>query len=91
MDDHNLRLPHPCIFCKGGHYESVPRGILVSADGVEDHVPRTLALGSIVPILDQERQGWGSPFRGDARVGQPPGAAIGDMESAVEAIVAIGH
>jgi hypothetical protein len=24
------------------------------------------------PILDQERQGWGSPFRGDARVGQPP-------------------
>jgi len=22
------RLPHPCVFCKGGHHESVPRGIL---------------------------------------------------------------
>src|SRR6202051_3961962 len=26
MDDHNLRLLHPCVFCKGGHHESVPRG-----------------------------------------------------------------
>jgi hypothetical protein len=42
-----------------------------SADAVEGHVPRTLALGSIVPILDQERQGWGL-FRGAARVGQSP-------------------
>src|SRR6266853_3176968 len=32
-----------------------------SADAVEGHVPRTLALGSIVPILDQERQGCASP------------------------------
>jgi hypothetical protein len=28
MDDHNLKLPHPCVFRKGGHHESVSRGIL---------------------------------------------------------------
>jgi hypothetical protein len=46
-----------------------------SADGVEGHVPRTLALGGIVPILGQERQGgtassvamqgWTSPLSGN--------------------------
>jgi hypothetical protein len=36
------------------------------------NVPRTLALGSIVPTLDQERQGWGSLCRDDTKVGQPP-------------------
>jgi REP element-mobilizing transposase RayT len=28
VDDHNVRLPHPCAFCKGGHHESVLLGIL---------------------------------------------------------------
>jgi hypothetical protein len=59
MDNHNLRLAHPCVFCKGWAPRICPPWDFWSADGVEGHVPRTLALGSIVPILDQERQGWG--------------------------------
>jgi len=63
MDDHNFRLPHACFLQGWAPRISLPWDSW-NADGVEDHVPRTLALGSIVPILDQERQGWGSLCRG---------------------------
>ena len=47
-----------------------------STEGFQRLVP-----GSIVPTLDQERQGWGSLFQGNAKMGQPPPSqptSIGD-------------
>lgn len=53
MDDHNLRLP--ILALQGWAPRICPSWDSWSADAVEDRVPRTLALGGIVPILNQER------------------------------------